>query len=263
MIKPVVFDNDGERIVGVLHLPDGLRKGERIAAVAMLHGFTGHKSEAHRLFVHIARALCDAGFIVLRFDFRGSGDSDGDFEDMTVPKEVSDASKAISFLLSLPFTDPQRIGVIGLSMGGRVAAILASRDKRVRFVVLYSAALGPLRKKFLSGLKIGDLKRLEEGEAVSIGGGWYLKKPFFETLDSPVPLQILDAIKVPVLMIHGDSDSVIPLEDSIKGYEILRGLNRRNELYIVKGGDHTFTEKKHTREVIEKTLNWLNSLLIS
>ena len=53
--------------------------------------------------------------------------------------------------------------------GGRVATILASRDKCVRFVVLYLAALGSLRRKVLSSLKIGDLKRLEEGEAVSIG----------------------------------------------------------------------------------------------
>jgi len=264
MIKPVVFENEGEYIVGILHLPDGLGKGEKTApAVVMLHGFTGHKSEAHRLFVHVARALCNAGFIVLRFDFRGSGDSDGEFEDMTVLKEVSDASRAISFLLSFPYTDPERMGVIGLSMGGRVAAIIASRDKRIKFIVLYSAALIPLRKKFLSLLKKEDWKRLEEGEAISIGGGWYLRKPFFETLDSPTPLQILDKIKVPVLMIHGDSDEVIPLKESIKGYEMLKKLNRKNELYIIKGGDHTFTEKKHTREVMEKTLNWLNSLFSS
>jgi len=261
MIKPVIFENEGERIVGILHLPYSLRKGEKTApAVTMFHGFTGHKAGAYRLFVHAARALCDAGFIVLRFDFRGSGDSDGDFEDMTVPKEVSDASRAINFLLNLPFVDPERIGIIGMSMGGRVAAIIASRDKRVKFLVLYSAALIPLKKKFLSLIKKEDRKRLEEGEAVNIMDGWYIKKQFFETLDSPVPLHILDRIKVPVLMIHGDSDEVIGLEDSIKGYEMLVKLNRKSELYIIKGGDHAFTDKKHRREVIEKTLSWLNRL---
>ena len=260
MIKPVTFTNDGEQIIGILHVPDDLKKVEKAPAIAMFHGFTGHKSETHRFFIHVARALCNAGYVVLRFDFRGSGDSDGEFEDMTVPKEVSDASRAVDFLSDLTMVNPEKIGVIGLSMGGRVAAILASKDKRIRFVVLYSAALSSLKEKFLGQLEKEDLKKLEKGEAVHIGNGWYLKKDFFETVDSPVPLEVLDKIKVPVLIIHGDSDSVVPIDDAQKGYEILKDLNNKNELYIIKGGDHTFTKKEHTQEVIEKTLNWLSSL---
>ena len=260
MIRPVIFANNEEQIIGVLHVPDSLKKGERAPAIVMLHGFTGHKSEAHRLFVHVARALCNAGYIVLRFDFRGSGDSDGEFEDMTVPGEVSDAARAVDFISELDMADPKKIGVIGLSMGGRVAAILASKDKRIKFVILYSAALTSLKEKFLKGLGKEDLEKLERGEAVHIGNGWYLKKGFFETVDSPVPLEVLDKIKVPVLIIHGDSDKVVPLDGAIKGYEMLKNLNDRNELYIIKGGDHVFTRKEHTQEVIEKTLEWLSSL---
>jgi len=260
MIKPVTFTNNGEQIIGILHVPDSLKKENKAPAIAMFHGFTGHKSEAHRFFIHVARALCNAGYIVLRFDFRGSGDSDGEFEDMTVPEEVSDAVRAIDFLSDLTITDPKKIGVIGLSMGGRVAAILASRDKRIKFIILYSAALDSLKEEFLSRLEKRDLKKLEDGEAVHIGNGWYLKKRFFETVDSPVPLEVLDKIEIPTLIIHGDSDKVVPLDAAKKGYRILRTLHRKNELYIVKGGDHTFTRKEHTQEVIEKTLNWLNSL---
>jgi len=260
MIKPVTFTNNGEQIIGILHVPDRLKKGEKAPAIAMFHGFTGNKSEAHRLFVHVARAICNAGFIVLRFDFRGSGDSDGEFEDMTVPGEVSDSARALDFLSSLDIVDQKKIGVIGLSVGGRVAAILASKDRRVKFVILYSAALTPLKEKFLEDLEKESLKKLERGEAVHIGRGWYLKKAFFETVDSPVPLEVLDKIKVPILIIHGDSDTVVPLDGARKGYEIVRSLNNKNELYIVKGGDHVFTRKEHTQEVIEKTLDWLNSL---
>ena len=260
MIKPVTFTNDGEQIVGMLHVPRSLKEGERAPAIVMLHGFTGHKSEAHRLFIHVAKSLCNAGFVVLRFDFRGSGDSDGEFEDMTIPGEVSDAARAVDFVSGLDIVDPGKIGVIGLSMGGRVAAILASKDKRVKFVILYSAALAPLKDKLLKNLEKNDLEKLEKGEAAHIGNGWYLKKPFFESVDSPVPFEILDMIRIPVLIIHGDSDNVVPLEGAKKGYEILKGLNSKNELYIVKGGDHVFTRKEHTQEVIEKTLDWLSSL---
>jgi len=259
MINPVTFMNDGEQIVGMLHVPS-LKEEERAPTILMLHGFTGHKSEAHRFFVHVARSLCNAGFLVLRFDFRGSGDSDGEFEDMTVPGEVSDAVRAVDFVSGLDMVDPGKIGVIGLSMGGRVAAILASKDKRVKFVILYSAALASLKDRLLKILERSELEKLERGEAAHIGNGWYLKKSFFESVDSLVPLEILDKIRVPVLIIHGDSDNVVPIDEAKKGYEILRGLNDKNELYIVKGGDHVFTKREHTQEVIEKTLRWLASL---
>jgi len=260
MIKPVIFSNNEEKLVGILHVPEILERDERAPAVIMLHGFTGHKSEAHRLFIHVARALCNAGYVVLRFDFRGSGDSDGDFEDMTVPREVSDAARALDFISDLDMVDPEKIGLLGLSMGGRVAVILASKDKRVKFVVLYSAALAPLRERFLKDLGKENLEKLKRGEAVHIGNGWYLKKRFFETIDSPVPLEVLDKIEVPVLIVHGDSDNVVPIDGAKKGYEILKNLNSKNEMYIIEGGDHVFARKEHTQEAIEKTLDWLSSL---
>ncbi len=260
MIKLVAFTNQGQQLIGVLHVPDDLKPEQKAPAIAMFHGFTGHKSETHRFFVQIARALCNIGFIVLRFDFRGSGDSDGDFEDMTVPGEVSDAEKAITFLSELPEVDDKLVGVIGLSMGGRVASILASKDNRVRFVVLYSAALAPLQRSFKDGLKSETVEKLEKGEAVSLNDGWYMKKPFFDTIDDTVPHDVMGKIEAPVLIVHGDSDRIVPLEGATKGYEIIKVLNDKNELYIVKGGDHVFTTREHTQEVIEKTVGWLKSL---
>ncbi|MBS7656304.1 MAG: alpha/beta fold hydrolase [Candidatus Bathyarchaeia archaeon] len=260
MIKPVSFTNHGQQLVGILHVPDNLFPDQKAPAIAMFHGFTGHKSEAHRFFVQIARALCKAGFVVLRFDFRGSGDSDGDFEDMTVPGEVSDAEQALTFLSSLPEVDDKLIGVIGLSMGGRVASILASKDNRVKYVVLYSAALAPLKQMFEGMVRSEKLELLKRGESVSLNNGWYLKKPFFDTLDETVPYDVMDKIKAPVLIVHGDSDQTVPLKVALRGYEIIKGLNDKNKLHIVKGGDHVFTLKEHTAEVIKETVDWLKSL---
>ena len=260
MIKPTTFTNEGQQLVGILHVPDELKRGREAPGIAMFHGFTGNKTEDHRLFVHVARALCDSGFVVLRFDFRGSGDSDGEFDDMTVPREVSDAKKALTFLAQQEVVDKEKIGVIGLSMGGRVAAILAAKDKRVRYVVLYSAALSGLKERFRAQIGEESLERLDSGEAVKVGNRWYVKKPFIETIDDPVPLLVMNRIKIPVLIVHSDTDQVVPLDDATKGYEIVKNLNSKNELYVVKGGDHTFSERRHTREVIEKTLGWLDSL---
>ncbi len=263
MIKPVTFMNQNQQIVGILHTPDNLKPGQKAPGIVMFHGFTGNKSEAHRLFVHIARSLSSSGFIVLRFDFRGSGDSDGEFEDVTLPGEVSDAERALSFLLEQENVDRERVGIIGLSMGGRVAAILASKDERIKFVILYSALLRSLSKEDI-GKKFSReiLKKLEAGEAVEISKGWYVKKEFFETIDYVVPLDVMSKIKVPILIIHGDEDKVIPVEEAKRGYELIKGLNEKNELYIIKGGDHTFSKREHTLEVIRKTLSWIGSLIL-
>ncbi|MEM2913117.1 MAG: alpha/beta fold hydrolase [Candidatus Bathyarchaeia archaeon] len=261
MIKPLAFKNQGQQLIGILHIPDELKSGMKAPGILMLHGFTGNRTEAHRLFVHVARSLCDSGYVVLRFDFRGSGDSDGEFEDMTLPGEVSDAERALAFLMRQRCVDRERVGVIGLSMGGRVAAILTSLDGRVKFAVLYSPALGSLGERFLSQASKEALEKLNSGESIEIPGGWYLKKAFFDTVDYIIPLDIMGGIKVPILIVHGDKDEVIPLEEAKKGYEVIRDLNEKNELYVVKGGDHTFSKREHTLEVIEKTLKWINTLV--
>ncbi|MEM3871890.1 MAG: alpha/beta fold hydrolase [Nitrososphaeria archaeon] len=266
MIKSVIFENENQKLVGIIHLPENLETLKKVPGIVMFHGFTGNKVEAHRLFVQVARSLCKAGFMVLRFDFRGSGDSDGEFEDITVENEVSDAEKALTFFLRQRKVDREKVGVIGLSMGGRVATILASKDNRIKFVVLYSAAFGPLHNRFLNFIKPEQWHILNSGESIEIkdpnvSSGWYLKKKFFETIDYIIPFEVMNKIKVPMLIIHGDQDQTISVEEAKKGYEIIKDLNNKNELYIISGGDHTFSQKEHTREVIEKTLKWLNTIL--
>ena len=78
METPVVFDSKGQQIVGMLHVPNG--RG-RFPGALLLHGFTGTKTESHRMFVKLSRRLAEHGIASLRFDFRGSGDSAGEFEE--------------------------------------------------------------------------------------------------------------------------------------------------------------------------------------
>jgi fermentation-respiration switch protein FrsA (DUF1100 family) len=115
----VQFEVQGQRIYGMLHLPDVAAKnsGTKVPAVAMCHGFTGNRIEAHRLFVKAARYFAANGFAVLRFDFRGSGESEGDFEQVTVSDEIADALAALAFVRRQSVVDENRIGLIGLRRG--------------------------------------------------------------------------------------------------------------------------------------------------
>ena len=126
---PVTFECRGQQIVGMLHLPAGRK---RVPAVLLLHGFTGTKVEAHRMFVKLSRTLAQKGIASLRFDFRGSGDSAGNFEDLTLRSELADSLEAIKFLARHKRINSRRLGLVGLSFGGAVASYVVGRE-RTRF----------------------------------------------------------------------------------------------------------------------------------
>src|ERR1041384_2757106 len=135
MEKQISFTVQGQKIYGMLHLPEGPGP---FPATAMFHGFTGQKIEPHRLFVKAARRMAQLGTAVLRIDFRCSGESEGDFRNMTISGEIKDAKAALDFLCRQPRIDKKRLGVLGFSMGGFVASFTASRDPRVKTLVLWA-----------------------------------------------------------------------------------------------------------------------------
>lgn len=150
--EPISFVNEGQKLIGVLHRPVEAYR-DKIPAVVFFHGFTGTKVERHRIFVKAAEALAREGIAALRFDFRGSGDSEGDFEDMTLPGEISDARVSLDYVSGVPGVDGNNIGILGLSMGGAVAASV-SDDPRVRSVVMWSA-VADLERTFMDAVRSG------------------------------------------------------------------------------------------------------------
>ena len=262
MEKPVTFTNCGQQIIGILHIPED-RTQTTLPTIAMLHGFTGNKAESHRLFVHIARSLCQEGYVVLRFDFRGSGDSEGGFEDTTVSQEVSDTIAALDFLKQQSEVDAANIGLIGLSLGGRVAALSALEDSRITFLVLYSAFLNAPPLKSETGQSLvsqKDMDHLHNGEAIHYARGYYIKQAFLHDLHANVPLNLMHTLRIPTLIIHGDQDETVPVTDAHQGYELIQNNHPQNQLHIVRGADHTYTMKEHTQEVLERTKDCLASL---
>ncbi|NMA72022.1 MAG: alpha/beta fold hydrolase, partial [Firmicutes bacterium] len=118
----VELSNYGETIRGTLHRPVGAGPHP---AVLFLHGLGGNRIEANRLFVRAARILAKQGIAALRIDFRGAGESDGEAEARSVSGHLSDALTAYHFLAEDAQLDRHRLAVLGFSLGGAVAALLA------------------------------------------------------------------------------------------------------------------------------------------
>ncbi|MCD6403584.1 MAG: alpha/beta fold hydrolase [Nanoarchaeota archaeon] len=123
MEKRVEFRNEkGEKLVGVLHVPEK-EEGE---GIILVHGYTGNKDE-HGFLVNLARRLCERGFLVLRFDFSGHGESEGHFDG--IEKEVKELRRAMKFV------GRKRLILIGLSLGA-VVSVLAWSKRVVKLILL-------------------------------------------------------------------------------------------------------------------------------
>ena len=133
MQHSVEFPSDGVTLSGVVHVPDGLNAGERRAAIIMMHGFGANKNGGPEW---ICRQYEDWGYVALRFDYRGCGDSGGERGRVIPLEEVADARNALSYMASRPEVDPARIALSGSSLGAGVAVYAAGIDDRVAAVIL-------------------------------------------------------------------------------------------------------------------------------
>src|ERR1700694_3137572 len=117
--EAVTFPSAGLTLSGVVHVPSGMRPGERRAAFLVLHGFGSNKTSSNTM--QPTNVLSELGYVVLRFDMRGCGVSEGEPGRVICLEQVEDTRSALSFLARHPAVDPARIGVIGSSFGGAVA----------------------------------------------------------------------------------------------------------------------------------------------
>jgi dipeptidyl aminopeptidase/acylaminoacyl peptidase len=260
METPVIFNSAGFQLVGMLHQPEPDASRARRPAVLFLHGFTGHKSEAHRLFVKAARALVRAGFITLRFDFRGSGDSGGEFEQVTVSGWRRDARVALDFLLRQRGVDAKRIGVIGLSMGGAVACHLAAGEPRVRSLALWSAVANGADVVGVVGSPESLAHLAEHGWADRMGNKVSAK--FVNEFGKMHPAADLKRSSCPVFIAHGAADETVPVTQADQFEAAARAKrNRRVEKLIIPFADHTYADLALEARVIKATVAWFRQTL--
>jgi pimeloyl-ACP methyl ester carboxylesterase len=131
--QPVTFLSDGLKLSAVLHVPDNRGRGERRPAIVMMHGFGANKSGGPEWVCGQFEAW---GYVALRFDYRGCGDSEGERGRVIPLEEVADASSAIDYLTTRPEVDPARIALAGSSLGAGVAVYAAANDLRAAAVIL-------------------------------------------------------------------------------------------------------------------------------
>jgi dipeptidyl aminopeptidase/acylaminoacyl peptidase len=233
-IEKVAFKSEGQWISGLLHIP----AIEQPPCVIASHGLLSSKSSEK--YIALGEKLSENGIAMLRFDFRGVGESDGRFEDDTVSRRIADLGSAINFMRSRRDLS-ERMGLVGSSLGGYVSLIRASMEKGIKAAVIWAT---PFHLDDL-GKKKGDEEYPLPAEA------------FFTDLPKHRLLPLLPKVSN-CLVIHGEKDETVPVDQA---WEIFDGLGSPKEIHTVEDADHRLTNPAHRQRAIDLTLEWFKKYL--
>jgi Dipeptidyl aminopeptidases/acylaminoacyl-peptidases len=211
--------------------------------VVFCHGFTGDKIGPNQLLLNLALALDEAGKTVVRFDFAGSGESEGVFaEDTTVSGWLEDLRTIIAWIKSAPEFAGAPIVLAGHSLGGLLTLIYPDDAAIIKRIAM-AAVVHPLATFAAEGLLGPDRwQRAAAGETVAnfLNKGFALKDGIFVNdliRNDYQPLKAAAALSTPLLIIHGSADCVVPFAGSEELFQLYKGKKRFHRL---AGVDHVF-----------------------
>ena len=271
--QKVSFASDSYQLSGVIRVPDNVAPEEKRAAFLVLHGFGGHKQTPSVL------TPCDMleslGYVTLRFDMRGCGESEGVPGNLICLEQVSDVRNALSFLAQHKHVDSLRIGVIGSSFGGAVAVYSGGVDKRIA-AIISSSGWGNGENKFRMqhnepGAYARFLAMLEQSRAHRARTGQSMMVPRYEIVPIPTHLRerlvpgslemftaetaqsmfdfraedVIGAIAPrPCLLLHAAQDSVTPTQQSI---DMFTRAGQPTDLHLFADADHFLFAENNAR----------------
>ncbi len=251
-MHPVEFQSGNETLRGRLHMP---RTDAKTPGILILPGFADTAGGMHDMHAHLAKALQRSGFTVLRFDYRGLGESDGDFREFTVQFALEDAWNALALLRRRPEVNAEVIGVSGFSLGGALAAQLASRLPEIRAMCLWAPVAFPER------VFNGFFNEAHKAQGKSRGWmdwmGWAVGHRFLTTAGSFDPLAAIEQSRAEALVLHGTSDQeVLPENASAYG-------DKGCDVRWLDGGDHLFSSVTLEEQAISATVDWFSDKLLT
>ncbi len=244
----VQFESHGHKLAGLLETPETAIRCYALFA----HCFTCGKDIAAAS--RIARALTEKGIAVLRFDFTGLGNSDGDFANTHFSSNIQDLLAATEFLRQ-EYQAPAIL--IGHSLGGAAVLAMAAKVPEAQAVVTIAA---PHNAKHVVHNFAASLDEIHaNGEAeVSLGSRKFLiKKQFIDDIETHTDNDI-GKLKKALLVMHSPLDETVPISEAEKIY---RNAKHPKSFVSLDDADHLLTKKKDSEYVAETIAGWASRYL--
>lgn len=256
MEKPIVIPYQGQNMIGMLHVPENIKLG---AWIIMIHGFADNKVEHHRMFVKFARRMAKRGIGILRIDLIGSGDSEGDFEDMTVSGEISQTLFVIDWLRGQPELNASKVGLLGYSLGGLVSTYAAVRAKGIHTLALWA----PISEGLLNMVNYFGLEKVYSGLAgntVCAPDGDAINGEFFKEIGRFDSAKELEKFEQPVLLVQGTKDQAALPVNAQRFEKAFR--NPLSKVHYIDGAGHRFDTIEQEKELLSVTEEWMAKQLL-
>jgi pimeloyl-ACP methyl ester carboxylesterase len=282
MEQKITFKSDGLKLAGIVDTPPDLKPGERRPAFIALHGFGGNKDGQGQIVV--AKQFNEWGYVTLRIDFRGCGESEGERGRIICLDQVADTRNAISYMAARSEVDPRRIALVGSSFGAAVAVFTGGADQRVA-AVISCGGWGDGERKFRGQHPTPEAwakftNMLEEGKRHRERTGKSLMVPRYDIVPIPEKLrrnmsagsimefpaetaqsmndfraddQVGNISPRPLLLLHSANDSVTPTYESI---EMFKRAKQPAELHLLSDVDH-FTFNEENPRLTRIVADWL------
>lgn len=232
--KKIKFSNStGHQLAAIIELPDA---AEPSGFAIFAHCFTCNKNLT--AVKNIGRALTDNGMAVLRFDFTGLGESEGDFEDTNFSSNIEDLLYAANFL-EYEYKAPDFL--IGHSLGGAAVIAALGRIKSLKAVATIGAPSSPghVAHLFSSGLQEINTNGLAE---VSIGGRTFtIKKQFLDDIEENKINKAVHEMRKPILILHSPQDKTVGIENAAQIYQ---SAMHPKSFISLDGADHLLSDNK-------------------
>ena len=218
--------------------------------VIICHGFIGSKVGVNRLFVKTCDALTEVGYVVIRFDYAGCGESEGDYGSNTFDCFIEQTRAVLRFAKTLRRVDPHSITLIGHSLGGAVATLSSLKEPDVKRLILWSAVGNP--SKDIREIIQKSGKNLHEYE------GYFLSDAFITSLGNYQPIELCPFFSGDVLIIHGEDDEDIHVQYATEyANAFTTRTNGICQLHTIQHANHTYSSTTTFHQLITITQNWL------
>lgn len=243
MKEKIFFENSsGIKLCGVVSNPTDDKTNP---VIILCHGFSTGKDG--RTYIRLEDILNARSISTFRFDFFGHGESEGKFEEITTSEAVDDVLSSIKFL---KISGYDRIGLMGSSFGG-LASILAASKSDDLYILALKSPVSDYTTMSETRRSEQELEDWKDKGYVELDGPdgerRRLNYSFYEDAEKVDAYQAASDIKIQALIVHGDADETVPVEQSIK----TAGLIDNCRLEIIKGGDHTYSLPEHFEQLLD------------
>lgn len=242
-------NSEGHTLDARLELPEG----EILFHAIFVHCFTCSK-DVHAA-TRVSRGLTQKGIAVLRFDFTGLGNSDGDFSNTNFSTNVTDIVSAYEFMIEKNM-NPRLL--IGHSLGG--AAVLASADRMpmIKGVVTINAPSDIQHVEELFHGKIPEIEDKGEATVNLAGRSFLIKKQFLEDVRKTTLTEKISKLKIPLLIFHSPADEIVSSEHAKTIYE---NAPEPKSIMAMQGASHLLNDREDSDYVSQIVAAWCSRYL--